>query len=84
LLPLWPQTEPVYSGYNAWLHKENHPAVIAKKFRHAEGLDNPKVHKKKVTDFGYPRAWHVDSENIKLKIGPRAGAYSTNFFQNVI
>jgi hypothetical protein len=29
------------------------------------------VDKKKVTDSGYP-VEHVDSENIKLKIGPRS------------
>jgi hypothetical protein len=43
---------------------------------HAEGLADPKVvYKKTVTDFIYPRAWHVDSENIKLKIGYRSSAY---------
>jgi hypothetical protein len=39
---------------------------------HVEGLVNPEVGaQKKVTDFVYPRAEHVDSKNIKLKIGPR-------------
>jgi hypothetical protein len=34
---------------------------------HAEGLVDPKMlAKKTVTDFGYPRAWHGDSENIKF------------------
>jgi hypothetical protein len=40
---------------------------------HAEGLVNPKVlTQKKVTDFGIAQApEHVDSENIRLKIGHR-------------
>jgi hypothetical protein len=34
------------------------------------------AHKKMVTDFGYPQTpEHVDSENIKLKIGFRSYAY---------
>jgi hypothetical protein len=48
---------------------------------HAEGLINPKVRVKKrllILDT----TEHVDSENIKLKIGPRRGRgpCSTNFF----
>jgi hypothetical protein len=42
----------------------------------AEELINPKVRaQKKVTDFGYPGPEHVDSENIKLKIGSRSLLY---------
>jgi hypothetical protein len=38
---------------------------------HAEGL-----YKKTVTDFGYPRLpEHVESENIKFRIGHRSSAY---------
>jgi hypothetical protein len=40
------------------------------------------VHKKRLLILDTPEQ-HVDSENIKLKIGSRP-AYSTNFFQNVI
>jgi hypothetical protein len=36
---------------------------------HAEALVNPKdLGQKKASDFGYP----MDSENIKLKIGPQS------------
>jgi hypothetical protein len=41
---------------------------------HAEGLINPKVSAKKVTDFRSDPE-HVDSENIKLKIGSRSLLY---------
>jgi hypothetical protein len=38
---------------------------------HAEGLVNPKVHaQKRLLILDTPE--HVDSENIKLKIGPRS------------
>jgi hypothetical protein len=38
---------------------------------HAEGLVNPKVRgQKKLLIFDIPE--HVDSENIKLKIGPQS------------
>jgi hypothetical protein len=44
------------------------------KTHHAEGLVDPKVR----ADFGY-LAEHVDSENIKLKIGSRAQVPSSKF-----
>jgi hypothetical protein len=54
---------------------------------HAEGLVNPKVlAKNPITDLRYPRLpEHVDSENIKLKIGygiaaaPSTNSKSSNF-----
>jgi hypothetical protein len=42
---------------------------------HAEGQFNPNPMKKTVTNFGYPTAEHVDSGNIKFKIGCRSYLY---------
>jgi hypothetical protein len=47
---------------------------MAKDTHHAEGLVNPKVHAKKRL-LVLNTQEHVDSENIKLKIGSRSLLY---------